>query len=137
MSDTTIFSSIISGDIPATKIYEDDTVLAFLDIQPLQPGHTLVIPKTPSIDARAADPDTFAAVMRVAQQIATALTNSLECDGVNLIMNCGAAAGQEVFHTHVHVVPRYADDGVFESPLRGEYADGEPEQVAAAIIQAL
>lgn len=138
MSESTVFEKIIAGKLPATKVYEDDTVLAFLDIQPLQPGHTLVIPKVPSVDARTTDPDTLAHLMQIAQRIAQAQTDSLKCDGVNLIFNCGAAAGQEVFHTHLHVIPRYTDDGVFVPALRGEYdSDEEKDQVGAAIAAAL
>ncbi len=137
MAEETIFSKIISGEIPCTKVYEDDVVLAFLDIQPIQPGHTLVVPKTASRDARETDPDTFTEVMLVAQKIAQALTTSLDCEGVNISMNCGEAAGQEVFHTHVHVIPRFDDDGVMPGPLRGEYAETEADKVAAAIQAAL
>ena len=99
MAEKTVFQMIIDDEIPCTKIYEDDTVLAFLDIQPIQPGHTLVIPKKPSIDARVANPEDMAAVMNVAQKIAAAQTKSLQCDGVNFIMSSGEAAGQEVFHS--------------------------------------
>jgi len=137
MTEPTIFAKIIAGEIPSTKVYEDDTVLAFLDINPIQPGHTLVIPKVPSTDARSTDPDTLSAVVRVAQTIAQAQTAALGCDGVNMIFNCGAAAGQEVFHTHLHVIPRFTDDGVFQPALHGEYEDGEAEQVTTAIKSAL
>jgi histidine triad (HIT) family protein len=137
MAEETIFSKIISGEIPSTKVYEDDTVLAFLDIQPVQPGHTLIIPKEPSADARETDPEVFAHLMKVAQNIANAQTTAFSCDGVNMIFNCGAAAGQEVFHTHCHVIPRYQDDGVFVPALRGEYEEDEALQIADAIKTAL
>lgn len=137
MSTETIFSKIIDGEIPCTKVYEDEKVIAFLDIQPIQPGHTLVIPKEASADARETDPELFAHIMNVAQKIANAQTTSLGCDGVNIGMNCGAAAGQEVFHTHVHVIPRYTDDGVLPGPIQGEYEDGEANQIAETIKQAL
>jgi len=137
MLEETIFSQIIAGTIPCTKIYEDDAVLAFLDIQPVQPGHTLVIPKKPSADARETDPEVFAAVMKTAQNIANALTSSMNCDGVNIAMNCGKAAGQEVFHTHIHVIPRFENDGVMQQPMRGEYEGNESDQIAEAIKTAL
>jgi len=137
MSEKTIFSQIIAGEIPCTKIYEDDTVLAFLDIQPVQPGHTLVIPKQPSTDARSTGPETFAAVMKVAQTVANALTDSMNCDGVNITMNCGEAAGQEVFHTHVHVIPRFEDDGVIPQAIRGEYEGDEATEIARVIKSVL
>lgn len=137
MNEPTIFFKIISGEIPATKVYEDDTVLAFLDIQPIQPGHTLVIPKVASSDARTATLEDFTAVMRVAQRIAQAQTKILGCDGVNISMNCGEAAGQEVFHTHVHIIPRFQDDGVMPQPLRGNYQDDEATVIADRIANAI
>lgn len=137
MSESTIFSQIIRGDIPCTKIYEDDHVLAFLDISPIQPGHTLVIPKTFSSDIRDTEIDTLTRVMEVAQLIAKAQTKALGCDGVNISMNCGEAAGQEVFHTHVHVIPRYLEDGVMPEIIRGEYEENEVLAVAEDIRSAL
>jgi len=129
----TIFSKIIAGEIPCTKIYEDDTVLAFLDINPIQPGHTLVIPKQPSVDARETAPADIAAVMQVAQKIARAQTAALNCDGVNFLMSSGAAAGQEVFHTHLHVIPRYKNDSVSFSVEHGTYREDKAAQVATDI----
>ena len=138
MSEKTVFQMIIDGELPCVKVYEDDTVLAFLDIEPIQPGHTLVIPKHPSIDSRQADPEIFSSVMKAAQKIAQAQTKILKCDGVNICMNCGEAAGQEVFHTHVHVIPRYENDDVMPQAMRGEYgSDEEKDQVGEAIKGAL
>ncbi len=134
---TTIFSKIIAGELPCFKVYEDEHVLAFLDINPIQPGHTLVIPKTPSEDGLACSPEDLARVMMVAQKIAVALKDVVECDGVNFIMNNGVAAGQEVFHTHLKVIPRFTDDGVFEEPVHGEYEDGEATSLAVALTQKL
>lgn len=129
----TVFSKIVAGELPCFKVYEDDVVLAFLDIQPIQPGHTLVIPKEPSSDAIECDPKTLAHIMEVAQRIARAQKEVLDCDGVNFHMNNGVAAGQEVFHTHLHVIPRFTDDGVFGHPLRGEYEKNEATELAVAI----
>ncbi len=134
---TTIFSKIIAGELPCFKVYENEHVLAFLDINPIQPGHTLVIPKTPSEDGLACSPEDLARVMMVAQKIAVALKDVVECDGVNFIMNNGVAAGQEVFHTHLKVIPRFTDDGVFEEPVHGEYEDGEATSLAVALTQKL
>jgi histidine triad (HIT) family protein len=125
----TIFTKIITREIPADIIYEDDTVLAFLDIQPINPGHTLVIPKVPSIDGTVVNPNTLAHMMEVAQKIANALKESVACTGVNFIMNNGADAGQEVFHTHLHVVPRHKDDKAFEPPHRREYNAFEAQDI--------
>ncbi len=134
---STIFSKIISKDVPADIVYEDDIVLAFLDIHPIQPGHTLVIPKAPSENGIACDPDTLGHIMKIAQQIAKAQTSVLGCDGVNFFMNNGAAAGQEVFHTHLHVIPRFTDDNTFEKPLRGEYESGEATSLTASLAASL
>ncbi|HEY0964701.1 MAG TPA: HIT family protein [Candidatus Paceibacterota bacterium] len=134
---STIFSKIIDGEVPADIIYEDDRVMAFLDIAPLQPGHTLVIPKTPSENGLATDPEDLAYVMVIAQRIALTLKEVLGCDGINFLMNNGAAAGQKVFHTHLHVIPRYTDDGVYEEPIHGEYEEGEAANLAQTISAAL
>ena len=134
---TTIFSKIIAGEIPCYKVYEDERVLAFLDINPIQPGHTLVVPKNPSEDGLSADPEDLAHMIKVAQKIAQALKTVTQCDGVNFGMNNGAAAGQIIFHTHLHVIPRFEDDGVFSEPMQGEYESGEAEGLAATIAEAL
>jgi histidine triad (HIT) family protein len=134
---TTIFSKIIAGELPCFKVYEDEHVLAFLDINPIQPGHTLVIPKTPSVDGLVCSPEDLARVIVVAQKIAIALKDVVSCDGVNFIMNNGTAAGQEVLHTHLHVIPRFDEDDAYEEPIRGEYEDGEATSLAAAVHELL
>lgn len=134
---STIFSKIIAGEVPCFKVYEDEHVLAFLDINPIQPGHTLVIPKNPSEDGLTCSPDDLARIMLAAQKIALALKTVVECDGVNFLMNNGEAAGQKVFHTHLHIIPRYHDDGVYEEPMPGEYESGEAEGLAATLASAV
>ena len=134
---STIFSKIIAGELPCHKVYEDDHVLAFLDIHPIQPGHTLVIPKVPSADGLACSPEDLARVIVAAQTIAGAIMQATNCDGVNFLMNNGEAAGQKVFHTHLHIIPRFTDDGVYEEPLPGEYEEGEAEDLASTITSAL
>jgi histidine triad (HIT) family protein len=134
---TTIFAQIIERTVPADIIYEDDIVIAFLDINPIQPGHALVIPKIPSIDGLDCSSDTLAHLIKVGQKIAQTQKKVLSCDGVNFIMNNGAAAGQEVFHTHLHVIPRFTDDDSFEEPLRGEYEEDEATDLATALAKAL
>lgn len=134
---STIFSQIIAGDLPCYKVYEDEHVLAFLDINPIQPGHTLVIPKNPSIDGLSCPPEDLARIIIVGQKIAAALMDTTKCDGVNFLMNNGGAAGQKVFHTHLHIIPRMTDDGVYDEPLPGEYESGEAEGLAASIAQAI
>ena len=128
-----IFCKIVKGEIPSHKVYEDDNFLAFLDINPVQPGHTLVVPKIPSVDGLECDPEILAHLIKVAQKIAVSQIAVLECDGVNFLMNNRAAAGQKVFHTHLHVIPRFTDDGSYEEPLHGEYEEGEASKLAEAL----
>lgn len=112
----TIFSKIINREIPADIVYEDEQVLAFLDINPVNPGHTLVIPKTYFKNLFDGDADTLANMMQVGQKIGIALRETGLADGVNIIMNNGEEAGQEVWHAHLHVIPRLADDQAFPKP---------------------
>ncbi|MBC8162321.1 MAG: HIT family protein [Roseiflexaceae bacterium] len=108
-----LFSKIVSGEIPAVKIYEDDHTLAFLDIAPASRGHTLVIPKDEYADLYAMPPELLADVSTTVQKVALALRDTLAPDGMNIVQNNGSAAGQTVFHYHVHVIPRWEGDGVF------------------------
>lgn len=107
----TIFEKIIRREIPATIVFEDEDILAFLDIGPIIKGHTLVIPKT-CYDPITETPDEVVAkLMQVAKRIATVQMSELGADGVNIMQNNGAAAGQEVPHIHIHVIPRFEGDG--------------------------
>ena len=103
-----IFCAIVAGQIPSTKVYEDERTYAFLDINPGTEGHMVVVPKVHSNDIRDVEPDDLSAVFTTAQLLTERAYEVLDCDGVNIINNCGAAAGQTVFHTHVHVLPRFA-----------------------------
>ncbi len=105
-----IFSRIVSGDIPALKIYEDQATLAFMDISPASRGHCLVISKDEHADLYEMPPETLAAVGQAVQRVARGLRAALQPDGINIIQNNGAAAGQTVFHYHVHVIPRWEGD---------------------------
>jgi histidine triad (HIT) family protein len=105
-----IFCDIVAGNIPSHKVYEDEHVLAFLDIMPASKGHTLVIPKTHAAGLDDIAPDVLAQTVTGAQTVARILRSKLESDGLNMIQNDGAAAGQEVFHYHLHLLPRWRDD---------------------------
>lgn len=111
MSDDCIFCNIADGTFHAYTIYEDDAVKAFLDINPVSPGHVLVIPKTHAETLTDLDGETAEAVFRVVRDMAETIEERLEPAGVNLLQNNGEAAGQEVNHVHVHVIPRYEADG--------------------------
>ncbi|MFT3861373.1 HIT family protein [Micropruina sp.] len=104
-----LFCAIVAGDLPARRVYADDSAIAFLDINPWKRGHTLVIPRRHVPDVLA-DNEALTEIAPAIGATARLLTKRLGADGVNLLSNAGAVAGQEVFHLHVHLVPRYADD---------------------------
>ncbi|MHB1810361.1 MAG: HIT family protein [Solirubrobacteraceae bacterium] len=124
-----IFCKIVAGELPATILREDERTLAFMDINPATRGHALVIPRAHAPDLLQVDADDLAAVAVAARELARRAKERLGADGVNLINSCGAAAWQTVFHFHVHVIPRYADD-----PLRLPWtpAPGDAGEIAAA-----
>ncbi len=103
-----IFCKIVKGDIPSYKVYEDDTVMAFLDINPYNPGHTLIIPKEHTLDINSIPNDTLMHIMDKAKDISTLLTEKLNCEGFTLIQNNGFV--QEVKHFHLHVIPKYKNN---------------------------
>ena len=112
MTADCVFCRIVAGTAPASVAYADDRVMAFLDIAPVTPGHLLVVPRAHAVGLADLDPDTGGHVFRVAQRMAAALRRSeVRCDGVNLFLADGAAAFQEVFHLHLHVLPRWRGDG--------------------------
>jgi histidine triad (HIT) family protein len=105
----TIFSKIIAGDIPCHRVYEDDQVLAFLDVNPLSKGHTLVIPKEPAATIDALSDDASAAIGRVLPRIARAVMAATGTAQYNILQNNGPRAHQAVFHVHFHIIPKPAD----------------------------
>jgi histidine triad (HIT) family protein len=117
----TIFTKIINGEIPSSKVYEDEDFLAILDIRPVNFGHTLLIPKKFFVNVFDAPADVAAKMYPAISKVANAIKDALNCDGVNVYQNNGAAAGQEVFHAHVHIVPRYESDEVRFAPKHVEY----------------
>jgi histidine triad (HIT) family protein len=123
-----IFCKIVAGELPAQRVDEDEHTVAFMDINPGNRGHALVIPRRHTPNLLEIEPDELAATARAAQRLATRAMERLDADGVNLINACGAAAGQTVFHFHIHVLPRYSGD-----PLRLPWvpAPGDPDEVAA------
>lgn len=108
-----IFCKIIKGEIPCHKLYEDDDVLAFLDISQVTKGHALVIPKEHYDNFLATPTDVVNKVMKVAQRIGQVQIKMLGAEGVNILTNCYEAAGQTVMHFHVHVIPRYKEASGF------------------------
>ncbi len=107
-----IFCDIVTGKLDATYVYQNDTIAVFMDIQPVNAGHMLIIPKAHASFLADLDPETGAEMFRVARKMAAALRRSeLKCEGVNLFLADGEAAMQEVFHVHLHVFPRFKGDG--------------------------
>ena len=111
MRNDCIFCAIADGEIPCFKVYEDDAVLAYLDINPFAEGHTLVIPKAHFTGLLDAPDDVLAGLLAHVKKIAAHLKETLPCDGFNILQNNGAAAGQTVPHLHFHIVPRRGDGG--------------------------
>ena len=126
MKNDCVFCAIAAGEIPSFKIYEDDLVLAYLDINPFAKGHTLVIPKEHSKGLLDTDDETLAAVISRVKKVAAHVAASLGCDGFNILQNNGEAAGQTVRHLHFHIVPRWTGD-----PLVFENGKGDMEALKA------
>ncbi|TVU25774.1 hypothetical protein EJB05_28283, partial [Eragrostis curvula] len=105
-----VFCRIIRGDAPAYKIYEDDVCLCILDSHPLAPGHSLIIPKCHYPSLEATPPPVVAAMCSKVPFLSNAIMKATECDSFNLVVNNGAAAGQVIFHTHFHIIPRRSGD---------------------------
>lgn len=131
-----IFCGIARGDIPSEVVYEDESTYAFLDNKPVNKGHTLVVPKQHVRNMLDATPDMHAAVYSTAQKVARAQREALGADGVNISNNNEPAAGQEVFHYHVHVIPRFEGDGLSHWP-KVEYGEGETSEFGAKLTRAL
>lgn len=137
--DTNVFAKILRGELPSHKVYEDDTAIAFMDLMPQGAGHTLVVPKAPSRNLLDADPAVFGPLMAVVQKIARASKQAFAADGVTVIQFNEPAAGQTVFHLHVHVLPRF--EGVALKPHTGQMEKPEvlaehAEKIRAALASA-
>ncbi|PLW80561.1 HIT family protein [Candidatus Woesearchaeota archaeon] len=112
MMEECLFCKIIRKEIPSKIIHEDDKVLAFLDISPVNKGHTLVIPKNHSIDLSEMSDDDVDACFKVARNLGNRMIEKLGADGYNINMNTKKAAGQIIFHSHIHIIPRFLGDGL-------------------------
>lgn len=128
-----IFCKIIDGQIPCVKLFENDHVLAFLDVGPVSEGHTLIVPKKHSLNVDQTDPVTMAEIAKVIPGVAGAVKTAMEADGYNVLCNNGTAAGQVVEHVHVHVIPRKSNDAVFSKWPSFQYPDGKADEIAEKI----
>jgi len=136
MSADCIFCKIIRGELPSFKVYEDEKTIAFLDIKPVNAGHTMVVPKAHSHNIFDISPEDWEATTEVVRKLAIAIEKGLKADGVNIAMNNREHAGQIVDHPHVHIIPRFKGDGLKLMPQR-LYETGEAETSAEKIRTAL
>jgi len=135
-----IFCRIVAGQAPATMVYQDDRVAAFMDIRPVNPGHVLVIPKLHAAYLANLDPETGGHMFQSGMRVAAAIRNSgVRAEGINLFLADGSAAMQEVFHSHLHVIPRYAGDGfglTFSESYYRNTSRADLEDVCRRIVSA-
>ncbi len=129
----TIFEKIIAREIPADIIYEDDTVVSFLDIRPIVKGHALVVPRKKYINVYDIEPDVFGHMIQVAQKVAIAQKKITGAKGATILMNNEHEGGQEVFHAHIHVIPRFNRGEAFIPAQHLSYESGESEALALQI----
>ena len=127
-----LFCKIIVRELPSTRVFENDDALAFLDIHPVNPGHTLLVPKKHCTMLTDADDETIANLGKLLKRVASAVIKGTGADGCNISVNNGAAAGQQVFHLHWHIIPRFSSDGLKLWPQK-EYANNQREEVAEKI----
>lgn len=131
--DNCVFCKIINNEIPSAKIYEDDLVLAFLDLGPINYGHALVIPKEHHESSSTIPENVAGRMFKVASRIGVALKRKLDYDAFNLHLADGTAAGQVVMHAHLHVVPRGVEDGFRWNWRQLKYQDNQMAEIAAEL----
>ena len=129
----TIFTRIIKGEISCVRVYEDEHTFAFMDIAPAARGHTLVISKEPYPQLTDVPADVLAAVAQTTKRVAQAIVLALHPDGFNIVQNNGAAAGQTVFHYHVHIIPRWQGDNALQHWQPGSSDAAELQELADQI----
>lgn len=130
--DECIFCKIVAGEIPSHKIYEDDDLIAMLDIMPVHPGHTLVIPKKHFANILETPEDLSCKILELAKKIGKKVVEEFGADGVNITNNTHPAAGQSVPHVHFHIIPRYENDGLQPWPHK-KYGPGQAEGIASKL----
>ncbi len=131
--DNCIFCMIANGEIPSATVYEDEDFRAILDIAPAHKGHVILLPKQHADNLFAVSDDVAAKALPIVRKIALAVKEATGCDGINILQNNGTAAGQSVFHLHIHIIPRFEGDGILPVWPQGEYADGEAAVLAEQI----
>ena len=132
-----IFCKIANGEIPSSALYEDDEFKVILDLGPLAKGHALILPKAHCANIYEASDEMVGKAFRLAKKMAAKMTDALGCDGFNIIQNNGEAAGQTVFHLHMHVIPRYEGGPHMLTWTPGENTDEERKEIAEKLKDGL
>lgn len=132
-----IFDKILSGDIPSYKIYEDEHVYSFLDINPISRGHALVIPREAKAKLHELSDESSAAIGRVLPRLCRAVMAASGADDYNILQNNGAPAHQAVFHVHFHIIPKFSDSGLGVGWKQGSLAPDIAQELLASIHQSL
>lgn len=130
-----MFCKIIAWETPSQRVYEDDKYIAFLDINPINFGHTLIIPREHYPNFHETPEEALAGMINLSKKIAPAMMRAMNADGYNLGVNTGRAAGQAVDHVHLHLIPRFSDDGFKAWQGRSRYGEGEMGATAKRIKQ--
>jgi len=133
--DNCIFCKIINGEIPSHVLYEDEQFKVILDVNPATKGHALILPKEHYANLYELPEETAADAMKLAQRMMRKMTEKLDCDGFNIVQNNGEAAGQTVFHFHMHLIPRYKNDGEILKYIAGDPGQEELERIKKTLTE--
>ena len=133
--DNCIFCKIIAGEIPSHTLYEDEMFKVILDVGPATKGHALILPKNHYANLYELPEEDAAQAMKLAKKMMIKMTNKLNCDGFNIVQNNGEVAGQTVFHFHMHLIPRYKNDGEILKYIAGEPSQEELAQIKKIITE--
>lgn len=133
--DNCIFCKIINGEIPSHVLYEDEQFKVILDVNPATKGHALILPKEHYANLYELPEETAADAMKLAQRMMRKMTEKLDCDGFNIVQNNGETAGQTVFHFHMHLIPRYKNDGEILKYIAGDPGQEELERIKKTLTE--
>lgn len=133
MESNCIFCRIIAGEIPSATVYEDEDFKVILDISPAVKGHMVILPKKHAANLFELEEEIASKALLIAKKVAAAVKEELNCDGINLLQNNGEAAGQTVFHFHMHIIPRYQEDTVNMTWTKDSYTGDEATELAVKI----
>lgn len=133
MDKNCVFCKIIGNEIPSSTLYEDENFMAIMDISPANKGHVIILSKSHIKDVFELDENSAKNAMVVVKKLANAIKKELGCDGLNVLQNNGVAAGQTVFHYHIHLIPRFNDDTVKIEWINKSYGEGEAKLLCDAI----